>query len=30
MLIVSSPDGRLLRREADGSLSTYADLGRPG
>jgi sugar lactone lactonase YvrE len=30
MLIVSSPDGRLLRREADGSLDTYADLGRPG
>jgi sugar lactone lactonase YvrE len=30
MLIVSSADGRLLRREADGSLTTYADLGRPG
>jgi sugar lactone lactonase YvrE len=30
MLIVSSADGRLLRREPDGSLSTYADLGRPG
>ena len=30
MLIVSSPDGRLLRREPDGSLDTYADLGRPG
>jgi sugar lactone lactonase YvrE len=30
MLIVSSPDGRLLRREADGSLDLYADLGRPG
>ena len=30
LLIVSSPDGRLLRREADGSLDTYADLGRPG
>ena len=30
MLIVSSPDGRLLRREADGSLDTYADLERPG
>jgi sugar lactone lactonase YvrE len=30
MLIVSSSDGRLLRREADGSLTTYADLGRPG
>ncbi|MET8135688.1 SMP-30/gluconolactonase/LRE family protein [Streptomyces sp. NPDC005251] len=30
MLIVSSPDGLLLRREPDGSLATYADLGRPG
>jgi sugar lactone lactonase YvrE len=30
MLIVSSPDGRLLRRETDGSLNLYADLGRPG
>src|ERR1051326_8516818 len=30
MLIVSSPDGRLLRREPDGTLTTYADLGRPG
>jgi sugar lactone lactonase YvrE len=30
LLIVSSPDGRLLRREADGSLDLYADLGRPG
>jgi sugar lactone lactonase YvrE len=30
LLIVSSPDGRLLRREPDGSLTTYADLGRPG
>src|SRR5215467_4975946 len=30
LLIVSSPDGRLLRREPDGSLDTYADLGRPG
>lgn len=30
MLIVSSPDGRLLRREPDGSLDLYADLGRPG
>ena len=29
-VIVSSPDGRLLCREPDGSLSTYADLGRPG
>ncbi|MGW4161384.1 SMP-30/gluconolactonase/LRE family protein [Streptomyces sp. NPDC004788] len=30
LLIVSSPDGRLLVRDADGSLSTYADLGKPG
>ncbi|KRC66964.1 gluconolaconase [Aeromicrobium sp. Root236] len=30
LLIVSSRDGALLRREADGTLSTYADLGRPG
>ena len=30
LVIVSSPDGRLLRREADGSLVTRADLGRPG
>ena len=30
LLVVSSPDGRLLRREADGSLVTHADLGRPG
>ncbi|MEU0437195.1 SMP-30/gluconolactonase/LRE family protein [Streptomyces sp. NPDC006290] len=30
MLIVSSSDGLLLRREPDGSLATYADLGRPG
>jgi len=30
LVIVSSPDGRLLRREPDGSLVTYADLGRPG
>src|SRR5579862_2325013 len=30
MVIVSSPDGRLLRRAPDGSLDTYADLGRPG
>ncbi|HVU91547.1 MAG TPA: SMP-30/gluconolactonase/LRE family protein, partial [Jatrophihabitans sp.] len=30
MVIVSSPDGQLLRRERDGSLSPYADLGRPG
>jgi len=30
MLIVSSPDGVLLRREADGALVTHAELGRPG
>jgi sugar lactone lactonase YvrE len=30
LLIVSSPDGQLLRREPDGSLETYAYLGRPG
>jgi sugar lactone lactonase YvrE len=30
MVIVSSPDGRLLRREPDGSLVTHADLGQPG
>ena len=30
LLIVSSPDGRLLRLEPDGSLITHADLGRPG
>ncbi|MBO0881021.1 MAG: SMP-30/gluconolactonase/LRE family protein [Mycobacterium sp.] len=30
LLIVSSPNGRLLRREPDGSLVTHADLGRPG
>ena len=30
LLIVSSPDGQLLRREPDGSLVTYAELGRPG
>jgi sugar lactone lactonase YvrE len=30
LLIVSSPDGRLLRREPDGSLVTHADLGAPG
>jgi sugar lactone lactonase YvrE len=29
-VIVSSPDGRLLCREPDGSLSMYADLGQPG
>jgi len=30
MVIVSSPDGRLLRREPDGSLVTHANLGAPG
>ena len=30
MVIVSSAEGRLLRREPDGSLVTHADLGRPG
>jgi sugar lactone lactonase YvrE len=30
LVIVSSPDGRLLRREADGSLVTHASLGQPG
>ncbi len=30
LLIVSSPDGLLLRREADGSLMAHADLGGPG
>jgi sugar lactone lactonase YvrE len=30
LVIVPSPDGRLLRREPDGSLVTHADLGRPG
>lgn len=30
LLIVSSTDGRLLRREPDGTLATHADLGRPG
>ena len=30
LVIVSSPDGQLLRREPDGSLVTYADLGQPG
>jgi sugar lactone lactonase YvrE len=29
-LIVSSQDGQLLRREQDGSLATYAELGVPG
>jgi sugar lactone lactonase YvrE len=30
LVIVSSTDGRLLRREPDGTLATEADLGRPG
>ena len=30
LVIVSSPDGRLLRQEPDGSLVTHADLGQPG
>jgi sugar lactone lactonase YvrE len=30
LVIVSSPAGRLLRREPDGSLLTHADLGQPG
>jgi sugar lactone lactonase YvrE len=30
LVIVSSADGRLLRRELDGTLVTHADLGRPG
>jgi sugar lactone lactonase YvrE len=30
LVIVSSPQGRLLRREPDGSLVTHADLGQPG
>jgi sugar lactone lactonase YvrE len=30
LLIVSSPDGRLLRLEPDGSLVMHADLGHPG
>ena len=30
LVIVSSPAGRLLRREPDGSLVTHADLGTPG
>src|SRR4051794_33979220 len=30
LLIVSSADGRLLRRTANGELVTYAGLGRPG
>jgi len=30
LVIVSSPDGRLVRREPDGTLVTHADLGQPG
>ncbi|MFI7232068.1 SMP-30/gluconolactonase/LRE family protein [Nonomuraea angiospora] len=30
LLIVSSPDGRLLRLEPDGSLVTHAELGQAG
>jgi sugar lactone lactonase YvrE len=30
LLIVSSQDGKLLRREPDGTLVTHADLGRGG
>ena len=30
LVIVSSADGLLLRREHDGSLVTHADLGQPG
>jgi sugar lactone lactonase YvrE len=30
LLIVSSQDGRLLRREPDGTLTTHADLGKGG
>ena len=30
LVIVSSPDGRLMRLEADGALVTHADLGTPG
>jgi sugar lactone lactonase YvrE len=30
LVIVSSADGRLLRREPDGTLATHADLGQPG
>jgi sugar lactone lactonase YvrE len=30
LVIVSSPDGRLLRLEPDGSLVLHADLGHPG
>jgi sugar lactone lactonase YvrE len=30
LVIVSSPDGLLLRREPDGTLVTHTDLGEPG
>ena len=30
LLIVSSTEGRLLRRESDGHLVSHADLGQPG
>jgi sugar lactone lactonase YvrE len=30
LVLVSSPDGRLLCREPGGSLVAYADLGKPG
>jgi sugar lactone lactonase YvrE len=30
LVIVSSPDGRLLRREPDGSVVTHAELGQRG
>jgi sugar lactone lactonase YvrE len=30
LVIVSSPEGRLLLREPDGTLISYAELGRPG
>ena len=30
LLLVDSPRGRVLRLEHDGTLTTYADLGRPG
>ena len=30
LVIVSSPQGRLLRHEPDGSLVTHAELGQPG
>src|SRR5579863_6661839 len=30
LVIVSSPDGLLLRLDPDGSLVTHADLGQPG